>query len=163
MLQGLSSVIVALCATISCQDLDMQEERGEKGPLTSASDYADVVLVETSGGEATYDFSVGIKSPDTGCDRYADWWEVVDEEGTLIYRRTLAHSHVNEQPFVRSGGPVTVAANETVWVRAHMYPGGYGGMAFKGSVAEGFRRANMIDGFGADLEDDRPQPSACAG
>ena len=47
-------------------------------------------------------------------------------EGALLYRRILAHSHVDEQPFVRSGGPVPVGASDIVIVRGHMNPGGYG-------------------------------------
>ena len=60
---------------------------------------ADITAVKASGSDGNYQFSVTIKSPDTGCDQYADWWEVIDEDGNLLYRRILMHSHVNEIPW----------------------------------------------------------------
>ena len=100
---------------------------------------ADVTAVSVTGNAGDYRFSVTVSSPDTGCDQYADWWEVLGESGDLLYRRVLLHSHVGEQPFSRSGGPV--AADQVVWVRAHMNPQGYGGVAFKGTVQDGFAAA----------------------
>jgi hypothetical protein len=105
---------------------------------------------------------VGIESPDQGCEQYADWWEVVSEEGELVYRRILLHSHVDEQPFVRSGGPVEIEQGTTVWVRAHMQPGGYGGQAFRGSPEAGFAPAEPPPGLGQDLAEQPPLPDGCA-
>lgn len=51
-----------------------------------------------------------MRSPDRDCGLYADWWEVVGEDGRLLYRRILMHSHPDEQPFTRPGGPVAIAA-----------------------------------------------------
>ncbi len=124
---------------------------------------ADVTAVSTSGSEEEWSFSVTISSPDIGCDGYADWWEVLDAAGALQYRRILNHSHTDEQPFTRSGSPVPVGADEEVVVRAHMSPGGYGGMAMRGSVSGGFvEAADITAGFAAAAEDAEPQPSGCA-
>jgi len=123
---------------------------------------ADVVDVSTRGEPGDYAFEVTVKSPDTGCDQYADWWEVLSTDGELLYRRILAHSHVNEQPFTRSGGPVAIDADEAVIVRAHMNPTGYGGQAMRGSVDEGFQPVELPVDFAADVEDQEPQPSGCA-
>jgi hypothetical protein len=123
---------------------------------------ADVISVEVSGEPGAYTFSVGIESPDQGCGQYADWWEVVSEDGALVYRRILLHSHVDEQPFVRSGGPVKVDPETEVWVRAHMAPGGYGGQALKGSVEAGFAPAEMPAGFAEELDEQPPLPDGCA-
>lgn len=127
-----------------------------------SSPKADVTAVIVSGNEGKYQFSVQIQSPDTGCDQYADWWEVVSLDGDLIYRRVLLHSHTDEQPFTRSGGPVAILADQNVWVRAHMAPGGYGGQAFRGSVSEGFSPASMDMDFARNLETLPPLPENCA-
>ncbi len=123
---------------------------------------ADIISVQVSGEPGAYQFSVEITSPDTGCDQYADWWEVISESGDLLYRRILTHSHVAEQPFTRSGGPVAIDPGATVWVRAHMFPTGYGGAVFTGSVQQGFAPAEPPPDFAAGLEEQAPLPSGCA-
>jgi len=124
--------------------------------------FADVLSVQVSGEPGAYQFAVEISSPDTGCEQYADWWEVISEDGELLYRRILLHSHVNEQPFTRSGGPVDIAMETTVYIRAHMNTSGYGGTVMQGTVQEGFRAVKVETGFGADLERIPPQPEDCA-
>jgi hypothetical protein len=121
-----------------------------------------VVSVEVSGDPGAYRFRVGVQSPDTGCDQYANWWEVVTEEGELVYRRVLLHSHSGEQPFERSGSPVPVDANTVVYVRAHMHPTGYGGQAFRGSAQAGFEAVELVADFAADLSEKEPLPQGCA-
>lgn len=103
-----------------------------------------------------------VASPDIGCDSYADWWEVVSEDGELLTRRVLLHSHVDEQPFTRSGGGLNVQPNDTVIVRAHMSVGGYGGSVMRGTVAEGFSPAEVSPGFAASLDTQGPRPAGYA-
>jgi hypothetical protein len=74
----------------------------------------------------------------------------------------LLHSHVDEQPFARSGGPVSISAEQTVWVRAHMRPSGYGGVAMRGSVRAGFSAAPLAADFAAALATQPPLPDRCA-
>ncbi|HEY45902.1 MAG TPA: hypothetical protein G4O14_03855 [Anaerolineae bacterium] len=123
---------------------------------------ADVVSLEVTGGPNAYTFSVEIASPDKGCHQYVDWWEVLTEEGDLVYRRILTHSHVDEQPFVRSGGPVAIDSDTVVVVRAHMHPGGYGGTAMMGTVNTGFEEIPFDPDFALEVEDEPPQPTGCA-
>lgn len=123
---------------------------------------ANIVSVEASGNENNYTFKVGIKSPDTGCEQYANWWEVLSEDGKLIYRRILGHSHVSEQPFIRSGGNVVIGQEQVVWIRAHMNNTGYGGEVFKGTVKDGFTKFDADTNFPKEIEAESPQPSGCA-
>jgi hypothetical protein len=122
---------------------------------------ANVIAVQAGGQPGAYQFNVGIRSPDKGCAQYADWWEVVSEDGKLLYRRVLLHSHVDEQPFTRSGGPVPIQADTVVWVRAHMNVSGYSGVALKGSVKTGFKPAVPDAGFAAGLAKQAPLPEGC--
>ena len=57
----------------------------------------------------TYRFDVTLKHADTGWDHYANKWQVVAPDGTVLGTRVLAHPHVGEQPFTRSLGGVKIA------------------------------------------------------
>jgi hypothetical protein len=131
-------------------------------PTMNESQVADVLSVQVSGEPGAYQFAVEVASPDTGCEQYADWWEVVNEDGELLYRRILLHSHTGEQPFTRSGGPVGIEADTLVFVRAHMNTVGYGGAVMQGTVQDGFESAEVEAGLGSDLERVSPQPEDCA-
>ncbi len=128
----------------------------------SNNNIAKIVSVSTTGNENNYNFSVGISSPDKGCNQYANWWEVITEDGTLIYRRILGHSHVNEQPFVRSGGKVNIKKDQVVIVRVHMNNSGYSVNTFKGSVNNGFTTFETVVNFANNLENQNPLPTGCA-
>ena len=134
---------------------------GVQGTMASGT-HADIQLVSVSGSPGSYSFSVTVLSPDTGCDRYADWWEVLSSEGQLIYRRVLLHSHAGEQPFTRSGGPISVRPDETIIVRAHMNDTGYGGVALWGNVLTGFAPMVLLPEFARDVEEQQPKPQSCA-
>lgn len=122
---------------------------------------AEVLEVKVSGEAGAYNFSVTVSSPDEGCSQYADWWEVISQDGELLYRRILLHSHVNEQPFTRSGGPVPIEADTIVLVRAHMNSGGYGNQGMEGSFAGGFEQVELSPDFAAGLEVTPPLPQGC--
>jgi len=90
---------------------------------------ADVVGVEvTKQGPETYAFSVTLRHADEGWEHYADAWDVVAPDGTVLGKRTLYHPHVDEQPFTRSLSGVRIPAGiETVTIRAHDSVHAYGG------------------------------------
>ena len=87
-----------------------------------------VAATATQQSSGTYSFSVTVQHADTGWDHYADAWDVVGPDGKIIATRTLYHPHVNEQPFTRSLGNVTIPDGVTqVTLRAHDSVHGYGG------------------------------------
>ena len=64
---------------------------------------ADVTDVRVTKSGDKYTFHVTVSHEDEGWDHYANKWEVVGSDGTVYGTRVLAHPHVNEQPFTRSG------------------------------------------------------------
>ena len=97
---------------------------------------ADVLAVEIKqSAPQTWTFVVTVQHPDTGWQDYADGWDVVLPDGTVVkpspgeaFTRTLWHPHVNEQPFTRSQSGIRIPdeINE-VLVRAHDIKDGFGG------------------------------------
>jgi len=90
---------------------------------------ADVVNVEVKKlGNGTYQFDVTVSHKDEGWKHYANKWDVVGPDGTVIGTRTLYHPHVEEQPFTRSLSGVKIPKGITkVTVRAHDLVHEYGG------------------------------------
>jgi hypothetical protein len=93
-------------------------------------DYAQVrqvVARETSPG--VWRFEVTVRHDDTGWDHYADEWQVVDSQtGEVLGTRSLAHPHVDEQPFTRSQSGIEIPSDTSVVVvRAKCNVHGFGG------------------------------------
>jgi hypothetical protein len=79
-------------------------------------------------GENTYSFDVTVRHADEGWKHYADKWDVVAPDGTVLGTRTLYHPHENEQPFTRSLSGVKIPPSiSEVSVRVHDSVHGYGG------------------------------------
>ena len=97
-------------------------------PLVIAGE-ADVVKVEAqknSGG--SYHFNVTVAHADEGWEHYANKWDIIAPDGTILGTRTLYHPHVNEQPFTRSLSDVKIPVGVSeVTLRAHDSVHGYGG------------------------------------
>lgn len=97
---------------------------------------ADVVYVRAvETAVSTWTFHVTVAHPDTGWEDYADGWDVVLPDGTVIlpnpndpFTRLLLHPHETEQPFTRSQSNIMIAEEVTaVTVRAHDLVDGFGG------------------------------------
>ena len=129
---------------------------------TENSSTAQVLKVEATGEPNNYTFAVTVASPDTGCERYADWWEVITPEGELLYRRVLLHSHVTEQPFRRQGGIVKIQPQQKVIVRVHMFPDDYSSIAQEGTGKSGFTTVTLPSKFADSLASVEPLPKNCA-
>ncbi len=97
---------------------------------------ADVVFVRAVEEEdRSWTFYVTVSHPDTGWEDYADGWDVVLPDGTVIlpdtsslFTRILTHPHETEQPFTRSQSGIMIPSGiKSVTVRAHDLVDGFGG------------------------------------
>lgn len=97
---------------------------------------ADVVYVKAvETAVSTWTFAVSVDHPDTGWEDYADGWDALLPDGTVLkptadspFTRLLLHPHVGERPFTRSQSNITIPADvTTVTVRAHDLVDGFGG------------------------------------
>jgi len=94
--------------------------------LAGEADVVDVKVRRNSSG--TFDFDVTVKSVDKGWNHYADAFEVLGPDGTVLGRRILYHPHETEQPFTRDLYGVKIPAGIMhVTVRARHKPKGYEG------------------------------------
>ncbi len=89
---------------------------------------ADVVAVEARpAGGGAWRFDVTLRHADDGWDHYADKWDIVAPDGSVLGTRVLFHPHVDEQPFTRSHGVQVPKDVAKVTVRGHDKIHGYGG------------------------------------
>lgn len=110
---------------VSFASIEAQEE-GSFDPDLKYAQVRNVVMEENTDGSWT--FSVTLRHADTGWDHYADLWQVIDEEGTVLGERSLAHPHTNEQPFTRGVSGVEIPSSvEVIQVRAKCNQHGYEG------------------------------------
>jgi hypothetical protein len=88
-------------------------------------------------GKNTFRFDVTIRHADEGWQHYADRWDVVAPDGTVLGTRTLYHPHVDEQPFTRSLSGVKISDSiKEITVRAHDSLHGYGGRTMTVALPE---------------------------
>ena len=82
-------------------------------------------------GNGTWRFHVTVRHADEGWNHYADGWDVLAPDGTVLGTRKLLHPHETEQPFTRSLSGVRIPAGITeVRLRAHDSVHGHGGAEF---------------------------------
>ncbi len=100
--------------------------------------HADDAVIEAAEARASgpgWSFSVTLSHGDTGWDDYADGWRVVAEDGSELGMRVLHHPHVDEQPFTRSLGGVSIPESmEKVFIEARTNADGWGKARFPVSL-----------------------------
>lgn len=89
-------------------------------PVAQAGE-ADVLAATASQTmRGTWTVSATILHADTGWDHYADRFDVLGPDGTVLGSRTLFHPHVDEQPFTRSLSSLSIPDDVgVITVRAH--------------------------------------------
>lgn len=99
---------------------------------TGIAGEADVVRAKASkSSDGTWTFDVTVAHADEGWDHYANRWDVVAPDGTVLGTRTLHHPHETEQPFTRSLRGVSVPDGVvSVTIRANDSVHGSGGKEF---------------------------------
>ena len=103
------------------------------GKTAADADVLNVKAVQTA--KETWTFHVTVAHLDNGWDDYADGWDVLLPDGTVLkpdpgspFTRLLLHPHDNEQPFTRSQSGIIILTDITqVTVRAHDLVDGFGG------------------------------------
>ena len=97
---------------------------------------ADVLFVRAvETGKEIWTFHVTVAHPDTGWKDYANGWDVILPDDTVLkvnpddeFTRVLWHPHETEQPFTRSQNGLKIpAVVHKVRVRAHDLVNGFGG------------------------------------
>ena len=122
---------IGLLLLVACQSVAPSPT-----PTISGEGNADVVYVKAvQAADSTWTFHVTVSHPDTGWDDYADGWDVLTPDGTVLkpdpespFTRLLLHPHVDEQPFTRNQSAIAIPEGVTeVRVRAHDMADGFGG------------------------------------
>jgi hypothetical protein len=102
--------------------------------LVSGVAAADTPVVTTASAHRDgtgWRFEVTLSHPDTGWDHYADAWQIEAADGTVLGVRELAHPHVDEQPFTRSLGGVSLPEGTTeVVIRSRCSTDGWADQGF---------------------------------
>jgi hypothetical protein len=136
LLPVLAVVVLASACTDSPPVSDpaaVVDEEGVRADRNGCADVIDVVVADE--GSSTHRFDVTVRSADTGEEKYADLWEVRAPDGTVLGRRVLTHPHVEEQPFTRSQGGISIPDTVTVViVVARDTVGGFCGEPFEISI-----------------------------
>jgi len=89
---------------------------------------ADVVAATATCVAAECTFEVTVRHADEGWEHYANAYEVVAPDGSVLATRILRHPHVDEQPFRRALSGVKIPPHVTeVRIRARDSVHGLGG------------------------------------
>lgn len=94
--------------------------------FANEADVLSATIKETAPG--VYTITAEVEHEDEGWDHYANAWQVLGPDGTVIATRELAHPHMNEQPFIRSLSGVKIPEGVTeVTIRARDLVHEFGG------------------------------------
>ena len=96
----------------------------------------EIVGAEVQRSGETWRFAVTLKHADTGWDHYADLWQVLSPDGTVLGERVLAHPHVDEQPFTRTQSGIVIPNGlDHVFIRARDTVHGFAQQTYRVDLA----------------------------
>lgn len=99
---------------------------GHAGLFAGEADVTAVAVEKTA--ERTFTFHATLSHHDEGWNHFANKWDVVAPDGTVLGTRKLHHPHIDEQPFTRSLSGVKIPDGiDVVTIRAHDAVHAYGG------------------------------------
>lgn len=97
-------------------------------PQLARAGEADVVAARAVCAARVCRFFVTVRHADAGWEHYADRYEVLAPDGSVLATRVLQHPHVDEQPVTRGLDGVRIPDGiARVRLRAHDLVHGYGG------------------------------------
>ena len=103
--------------------------------MAGNADVVDVEIISLGGDK--YRINTSVKHADAGWDHYANRWDVLAPDGTVLGSRELGHPHDNEQPFTRSL-TLSIPANiSQVTIQANDLVHGLGGKTMTVNVTPG--------------------------
>jgi hypothetical protein len=90
------------------------------GLVAAQAGEADVTRVDiTALGDNSYRIDTTVLHEDSGWDHYANRWDVLSPDGTVLGSRVLAHPHEQEQPFTRSLTLTIPSDVKEITIQAH--------------------------------------------
>ena len=127
----LSLLLLSGCTVFEQMQANMNQDIQGENMADANVEYVKAVY----NGYHSWTFHVTVHHPDTGWQDYANGWDVVLPDGTVIkpdttspFTRLLLHPHETEQPFTRSQSGIVIPEDiTTVTVRAHDLVDGWGG------------------------------------
>ncbi len=96
-------------------------------PLPALAGEADVIDAKATRAGSDWRIDATIRHADTGWDHYANGFEILGPDGTVLGTRVLFHPHVEEQPFTRSHTLTIPDGITTITIRATDSVHGTGG------------------------------------
>jgi len=118
-------LVLAGCDALGLAEEEVVEEPEPEVPTAGNADVVNVFAREDPDG--TWTFHVTVKHQDEGWDDYANGWDLVLDDGTVLkadpgdrFTKVLRHPHVDEQPFTRTQKGLVIPEGVTsLRVRAH--------------------------------------------
>ena len=132
--------MMCLCLFFACEsEVEEEAEPVPKKTVKATGDANVTSVLAREEEDGSWVFHVTVEHKDVNWYDYADGWDVVLPDGTVVkpdpfslYTRALRHPHVHEQPFTRTQKGIEIPEGvDNVTVRAHDKKHAWGGQEVK--------------------------------